>query len=303
MTSEWKPVEMEDKPIFAHFLGQEPPQVSELTFTNLFVWRHHHRPIWKLWNDCLLILFQPKQGPAFGLPPVGTGDKAKALSYLCQELTSMGHEARVCRVGEDFVTSLVDPDQYEVTLDRDSSDYVYLSRDLADLPGRKYHRKKNHLNRFLKNTPHEYRPLDMELVECFIGMQESWCQLKACVEKPELLAEDYAVHEALTHFDALGYQGGAIVIESRVEAFSLGEALNENTAVIHIEKANPEIPGLYTAINQLFCRHAWSKMMYINREQDLGVEGLRKAKESYHPHHMVNKYTVVPKGERSKTEG
>ena len=106
---------------------------------------------------------------------------------------------------------------------------------------------------------------------------------------------DYAVHEALTHIDDLDYQGGAIVIDSKVAAFSLGEALNESTAVVHIEKANPEIPGLYTAINQLFCQHAWSEMVYINREQDLGVEGLRKAKESYYPHHMVDKYTVIPK--------
>ena len=100
---------------------------------------------------------------------------------------------------------------------------------------------------------------------------------------------------ALTHFEDLGFQGGAIVIDSRLEAFSLGEALNENTAVIHIEKANPDIPGLYAAMNQRFCQNAWPSMDFINREQDLGLEGLRKAKESYHPHHMTNKYTLVLK--------
>jgi uncharacterized protein len=115
------------------------------------------------------------------------------------------------------------------------------------------------------------------------------------VEHPALLSEDYAVREALTRFGELDFQGAAIVMAGKVEAFSIGEALNEDTAVIHLEKANPDIPGLYAAINQLFCRHAWSHMKYVNREQDLGVEGLRKAKESYHPHHRVRKYNLIPK--------
>ena len=109
---------------------------------------------------------------------------------------------------------------------------------------------------------------------------------KECLDKPDLFSEDYAVHEALTHFEDLDYQGGAVLIESHVEAFSLGEPLNSDTAVIHIEKANPDIPGLYNAINQLFCEKSWwTHMEYINREQDLGLEGLRKAK----------KYTLIPK--------
>jgi hypothetical protein len=133
------------------------------------------------------------------------------------------------------------------------------------------------------------------LVECFLDMQQEWCQLKDCKANPDLLREDYAVYQALTHFQELDYQGGAIIINGRVEAFALGEPLNENTAVIHIEKANQQVSGIYAAINQLFCLHAWSQMEYINREQDLGVEGLRKAKTSYHPHHLVNKYTLVAK--------
>ncbi len=127
-------------------------------------------------------------------------------------------------------------------------------------------------------------------------MQEDWCEMRDCEESSDLFEEDRAVYEALTHFDELDYTGGAIVIESKVEAFSLGEPLNPTTAVIHIEKANPAISGLYAAINQRFCQGAWSGMTYINREQDLGVEGLRKAKQSYHPHHMVKKYLVTPKG-------
>ena len=119
--------------------------------------------------------------------------------------------------------------------------------------------------------------------------------MKECVEDPDLHSEDYAIHGAMTHFEELDFKGGAVQIDSRIEAFSLGETLNDDTAVIHIEKANPDIPGLYAAINHLFCSNTFSGMMYINREQDLGMEGLRKAKESYYPHHMVSKYTIYPK--------
>jgi hypothetical protein len=293
--TDFKPIEIQDKPLFDGFLRQDRPRISELTFTNLFIWRKHHQPTWLERDNCILIIFHPQKGQPYGLSPFGPGDKKGALDVLCKEIAKQTPEVRICRVGEEFVTNHVDPVKYDVLPDRDNSDYIYLAKDLINLSGNKYHRKKNHLNQFIKNYAFEYRALDAELVKRVLGMQESWCQIRECVEKPDLLAEDFAVHEALIHYEELGYQGGAILINSVVEAFALGEPLNEDTAVIHIEKANPDIPGLYAAINQLFCLNAWSEVAYINREQDLGVEGLRKAKESYYPHHMVNKYTLIPK--------
>jgi len=294
-TDDFKPIEIQDKETFDHIFLQDPPETSELTFTNLFMWRHKYRPIWLQWEDCLLIILRPEGDAPFGLPPVGPGNKSKALESLAEQLKQMTSEVRICRASEDFVEAHVDHDRYESLIDRDNSDYVYRSQDLIGLSGRRYHSKKNHLNRFLKNCPFNYREMDRELVEGFLGMQEKWCQMRECVESPELLSEDYAIREALTHFEELDYRGGAVEINAEIEAFSLGEPLNPNTAVIHIEKANPDIPGLYVVINQLFCRNAWSPMEYVNREQDLGREGLRRAKESYHPSHMVNKYTLIPK--------
>jgi hypothetical protein len=259
------------------------------------MWRHHYRPHWLEWGDCLFIILETGNEPPFGLPPVGSRDKEKALDFFFDELRKGDDTPKVCRVSEDFINRFVDPSRYDVYLDRDNSDYVYSTRDLIHLSGRKYHKKKNHLNKFLKHYRFEYRSLDIELVECFLEMQESWCQMRECVENPSLLAEDYAVREALTHFESLAYQGGAIQINKKLEAFSLGEPLNRDTAVIHVEKANPEIQGIYAAINQRVCENAFPDMRYINREQDLGREGLRKAKESYYPHHMVDKYVVVPK--------
>jgi uncharacterized protein len=293
---DFKPLEIEDKAVFDAVFRQDPPRISEMTFTNLFMWRHHYQPLWLEAEGCLLVLFQPQKGPVYGLPPMGGGNKAKALAMLCMEIGRISEEIRICRVPEDFVQAHVDSALYACLPDRNNSDYVYLTRDLIHLSGNKYHRKKNHLNQFMKNHEFEYRALDITLVQRVLDMQETWCQMRECTADPELLAEDYAVRQALTRFEALGYDGGAILMDSRVEAFSIGEALNPETAVIHIEKANPRIPGLYAAMNQLFCKEAWSSFRYINREQDMGVEGLRKAKESYYPHHMVNKYTVMPKG-------
>ncbi len=295
MPDEFKPIEIGHKEIFNRFFKQDPPLVSELTFTNLFIWRHRYHPLWTRHKGCLLIILEPNEAPPFGLPPIGTGDKSRAIDILCGELRRTTPEPRICRLSEGFVGKHVDENRYTIQTDRDNSDYIYAASDLIKLAGRKYHRKKNHLNRFLKNYTFEYRDLDIDLVECFLDMQEEWCQMRECVEDPDLHSEDYAIYTALTHFEELDYKGGAICIDTKIEAFSLGEALNENTAVIHIEKANPEIPGLYTAMNQRFCKNTWARMEYINREQDLGIEGLRKAKESYYPHHMVYKYTIRPK--------
>lgn len=291
----FKPLEFEDKEVFDEILHQDPPVISELTFSNLHMWRHKHRPAWLIWERCLLLIFQPEGRSPFGLFPVGNGNKEKALDFLLSELCAATPDARICRVDEKNLKTIADPERFRIEPDVDNSDYVYLTQELIQLSGKKYHRKKNHLNQFIKNNRHEYRPLDEDLLESLLDMQEEWCRTRECVEDPGLSAEDFTIREALSRFGELDYTGGAILIDGRVEAFSLGEPLNEDTAVIHFEKANPAIPGLYAAINQLFLRNSWSDMRYVNREQDLGIEGLRKAKESYYPNHMINKCTLIPR--------
>jgi len=292
---DFKPVEIHHRSTFDEFFSQDPPQISELTFTNLFMWRIRYNPVWKVWRDCLLILMQHKDQKPFALPPVGTGDKGAALAELAAAQNKFSWSPRICRVPEGFLEPFVDTDRYSVREDRANSDYVYLAEELIHLPGNRFHKKKNHLNRFMKNHEYEYRSLDRDLVHSVLQMQEDWCELRDCGEYPDLIAEDRAVYEALIHFDELRFAGGVILIGSKVEAFTLGELLNPDTAVIHIEKANPEIPGLYAAINQGFAMAEWSDVKYINREQDLGVAGLRKAKLSYHPDHLVKKFSLTPK--------
>jgi hypothetical protein len=222
MSNDFKPVEINDKTIFDRFFREDPSETSELTFTNLFMWSHQYHPLWTQWNDSLLIIYCPEGSEPFALPPVGKGDKKKAMEMLCEQLKKMRSEVKICRAGQSYVEKYVDESRWMCIKDRDNSDYVYSSKDLIQLSGRKYHRKKNHLNRFKKNYSYEYLELDLELVECFITMQEKWCRMRECVEEPELLSEDYAIRKALVHFEELDYTGGAIKIDSRIEAFSLG---------------------------------------------------------------------------------
>ena len=139
---------------------------------------------------------------------------------------------------------IVDRKRYEVIEDRNNSDYVYLAENLINLSGNKFHRKKNFVNQFIKNQQFEYRDLDASMVCLFLELQEAWCELKDCSEDESLIHEDWAVFAALKHHEELNFTGGGILINGKVEAFALGEMLNPDTAVIHIEKANPDIPGL-----------------------------------------------------------
>jgi uncharacterized protein len=293
----FKPISIEDRATLNHFFYLYEPLASELTFTNLFIWRHKYHPIWKIWEDCLLLIACQGEGESFGFAPIGPRDQRKAaLECLNRSMVDLDKKPLISRVTKDFVDEFVDSKRYDVVLDRDNSDYVYLTENLIKLPGNRYHRKKNHVGRFKKNYEFQYCRLDSNLVRHFLDLQETWCEIRDCLDDDSLFEEDRAIYEALVNFEALGFQGGAILVGDKVEAFGLGEKLNSNTAVIHVEKANPSITGIYSAISQYFCAEEWSKFKYINREQDLGLEGLRKAKESYYPDHLVDKFNLYVRG-------
>ena len=156
-----------------------------------------------------------------------------------------------------------------------------------------YQQKRNHLNSFQRShRQNTYEALTPALLTACQQMAREWCEIRRCEEDLSLMEEWDAVAETLAHFEALGLTGGAVFVAGRLEAFTVGEKLNDDTVVIHLEKANPEVRGLYTAINQAFLEHAWEDTPWVNREQDLGEPGLRKAKLSYHPHHLEEKFTI-----------
>jgi len=289
----FREIHIEDKNIFQDHFAHSPPQISEYTFTNLFIWHYYYHLSWCFWDECISILTQPEKSQPFFLPPICKDNFRERTFEFLQHLKKQGITPLMHRVPENLVNQYIkNHSHFEITLDRDNCDYVHLTQDLIKLEGNKFHGKRNHINKFKKSHTYIYKSLTPDLVSDCLEMEAEWCNLKHCEMFSSLLGEERAIYEALINIEKLNFKGGVILIDGKVEAFALGEQLNPHTAVIHIEKANPTFDGLYQLINQEFCTQEWKTVSYINREQDLGEEGLRKAKLSYHPHHLVNKYTV-----------
>lgn len=281
------------QPLIENFLRSDPPEISEMTFTNLYIWRHYYQLQVSLHKGFLTFLAQPPETPPFFFPPLGKGDLF-SWAYDCLDfLKARGFPPRLNRIPESILKELSSLPDVKIFFDRNNSDYVYLTQNLIRLSGNRYHTLKNHINRFTKKYAWEYLPMTLELIAECLDLQEEWCRLKQCIESPSLLSEEQAIIEALTHIDLLNYKGGVIRIQGKVEAFTMGELLNPQTVVIHVEKGNPKLPGLYPLIQQQFLDQEWGQILYVNREQDLGIQGLRKAKSSYHPEFMINKYMVI----------
>jgi len=284
---------LKNKPLFDRLFTQFPPVISEFTFTNLFIWRRAYQTKISRFRNLLCLLAEQGENMFF-FPPIGGEDVIECFQSLLQYLGGKSTPPRIVRVPETVVTQTDwKASGMKAELDRSQCDYVYRVQDLIELKGRKYHRKRNHIKQFQEKYSFQYIPLTPEWIPQCLQLQEEWCDLRDCEANLGLLNESLAIKEAFTHFDELGMKGGAILINGKVEAFTLGDQLNPETIVIHVEKANPAFEGLYPTINQAFLEHQGSGYTYVNREQDLGEEGLRKAKESYFPHHMVNKYKVT----------
>ena len=187
------------------------------------------------------------------------------------------------------------PGKFAIQADRDNFDYVYLADKLITLSGRKLHSKKNHLNAFRKLYPEaEYLEITPAILPACRAELEKWyaAHIEAMPESIFIPWERDAILELFEDWDYFALKGGAIRLNGRIIAFTFGEQLNSDSVVVHVEKADPDIRGAYPAINQGFIEHAWSGMTYINREEDMGQEGLRKAKESYKPEKMIEKYNA-----------
>ena len=288
----FKPLEIADREFIQPRLWAYQPTTSELTFTNLFIWRGHYRLSWCLAEDCLIFLSDASAGPWF-FPPIGPPPRQD----LCRRLLTWLRESRnasdpyLARADERLREELTRDRGFCEEADRDQFDYVYQTADLINLAGRGYQQKRNHLNNFQRSHRHTYEPLTPDHLEACLDLAQKWCAIRRCEEDLNLMEEWEAVKETMMHFQDLGLTGGVVFVDGRLEAFTVGEKLNAETVVIHLEKANPEIRGLFAAINQSFLESSWQDTPWVNREQDLGEPGLRKAKLSYHPHHLEEKFT------------
>ena len=281
-----------DKPLVDTALEKYPPEISELTFTNLFCWQSK-RPVSVAEHGGGLVFLGEEEGRRFSLPPVCTCDAVGAARAMFEHARAAGFEPVMERVPETMVDELAHAG-FTVEEDRANWDYVYRVSDLALLEGGHYDGKRNFVKQALDKYRCEYRQIAAGNVPDCLALETSWCNLRHCELDPGLAAEQRAIAACFENWERFSLIGGAVVIEGRIEAFAIGERLNPSTAVVHFEKANPELRGVYQLINQWFSRNELSEYAYVNREQDLGIEGLRKAKESYHPHHMARKFTIRP---------
>ncbi len=269
-------------------------EASEYTFTNIFAFRKTYNFKVSLLNGSLIIL--KDKDPVSVFCPVGGQDIEEVLETVFGYLEKFNKEPYMERVPESFVKKYLDGnDKYDVAEDRDSFDYVYEVQDLLELSGRRFHDKKNKVNKFRKEYKYEYVSLSPDLIDECIEFEDFWCEVKDCEKYYGLNRERCAVLSMLKNYKDLHIIGGAIRIDAKIAALTLGEQYLPDTMVIHVEKANPDIPGLYQVINQEFLLNEAGDSVYVNREQDLGLDGLRKAKMSYHPVKFIKKFIVRKK--------
>lgn len=284
-----------DRSFIAARLWAYQPLISEMTFTNLFIWQGIYHTTWCVLDDHLLFLVQGEGEHYYFLPPMGEGSRLGIVKTALQWLrdTQLADGLRIERADARLAEELRGVEGFVIEPTREHFDYVYSREALATLAGRKYSAKRNHINSFLREHSYIYESMTPENVKECLRVACIWCEKHRCEDDMSLLEERDAVFAALTHFEALGIVGGVLRVDGLVQAFTMGEMLNSDTFVVHIEKADPDIRGLYPLINQEFVRHSVQEpTAWVNREQDMGEVGLRRAKESYYPDHLMEKYRI-----------
>ncbi len=285
-----------DKPVLDAYLREPGERASERAFGNLFIWQDCYNIYWCSYHDFLLVRVK-RGGTDFFLPPLG--GKTEGLPEVLEAIKAYeGHAFAlrgIAQSAKERLASAVPELVFEE--DRDNWDYVYLREKLAALSGRKLHGQKNHYNAFLRDHPdYSFEPITAaNLHEC-ASFAYAWCDSRA-MHDPSIGEERLAISRALGNFAALGLRGGLIRIDGRVQAFGYGSKINDDTAVLHVEKANPGIRGLYTAICKECAEKIWGDVVYLNREEDMGHETLRQAKQALHPEFMVEKFSCIYRGE------
>jgi uncharacterized protein len=294
-------VTLEDKPIFDRYFRQRRYENAECTFTNMYMWRKGYSIEWAIIDEYLCIKAGRSDSIPFLLCPFGLDDSGlgKVIDKLVDYFSQQQLQFIMKGVSVEMMAGLqkAKPDFFSFEDDRNNHDYVYSTEDLINLAGRKYHSKQNHINFFKRTYDYRYEAITPELIQpCMLSARE-WYTSHNGSDDDSLKREYQAIIDVLANFQHLAVQGGAIMLDNKVAAFTFGEKLNSDTAVIHVEKGL-DVRGLYQVINQEFCRTAWADLNYVNREEDMGIEGLRRAKQSYHPVKMIKKYSAELKARR-----
>ena len=280
-----------DRELVTDYLHRHPTVISEQTFTNLFIWQPS-RPVFiaEIENSLIFLVRSVLGNGKYILygPPAGKLSIPDALSAFEGSRETIIGAVRI----PQHDTGPLDAERFAVTADPDNDDYVYRVEALAELAGRHYSKKRNKIKQCLNKHDCEYVPITPELIAECETMQENWCKSRDCGRNPGLCNEANAIAECFAHYEEFNLLGGAVRVDGTIQAFAIAEGLHPGTAVWHFEKAMADIPGLGQLINQWFSKYGLPGFEFVNREQDLGVPGLRQAKKSYFPDHMVEKNCV-----------
>lgn len=300
MKLEFKPVDVECVDKLSPFFAQRPNKTCDSVFLDSYLWRNYYQVRYAVSDNKAVQWLMEHEGVVSSAMPAC---KEEDLKYYFEEITEyfnkvLNKPLKINLADEEAVKYLKleeQTDRFRVTEQVDLKDYLYEGEKLRTLSGKKLHKKKNHLNQFLKayEGRYEYRHLccsDRDDVWKFL---DRWREAKGEETEEHLDYEVHGIHDILKNCSSFRVRMGGVYIDGNMEAFSIGSYNPlEDMAVIHIEKANPEIKGLYQFINQQFLVHEFPDVSLINREDDLGLEGLRKAKMSYYPVDFARKYQV-----------
>jgi len=262
----------------------------EYSFANLNLWGRQRAAF----LDGYLVLFSQFERRSVYPFPVGRGDIRPVLDAIIHDARARGIVCRLTGLtAEDCMTlDELYPGQFQIHPDRNGCDYIYAIDDLADLKGRKFQKKRNHLNKFRENHPdHRFEPITAKNLPQVQEMVAGWYESRGQADEYHL--EQVAMKRAFANMDALGLEGLVLTENGQILAMTMGSRLSDTTFDIHFEKALEEVDGAYPAINQAFAAHLREKypdLKYLDREDDMGLAGLRKAKLSYNPHHLVTKF-------------
>jgi len=289
----FQPLTIDDASWVRPLLREADERGAEYSFANALIWGGFYKMEYARLGDFLLS--RSAENPSVYVYPRGKGDVQPVINCIMQDAAERGKPLTLrglSKTAKDELERLF-PDKFNYTPLRDIADYIYTVKDLSELAGRKFQPKRNLVSRFIKTYNWTYEAITAENIEECAAMSREWCRMNRCEEVGGMEMENSVAIKMLNDFFALELQGGVLRVDGKVVAFTIGEPLNNDTFIVHIEKAFTQYQGAYQMINQQFiCSNAMD-FVYVNREDDAGDPGLRKAKESYHPVFMQEKFLAM----------
>ena len=284
------PITIDDKEIFDEFFINNDSISCANDFSTIFCWNVEGNVRYTIVDDDVLIVYNIYEGKKAYYFPISKS-KQNIRPYVEMILDCENYNCHfIAQLEQNALNQISDIEGYELIDDRDFSDYIYLSKDLQDLKGKKYHSKRNHLNKFRKSYSYTFREYEKSDYQKCMDLYDLW--LERSGSSPT--SEKTAIELALKNYQALKLKCGVIEIDGEIKAFSINSLLpNKRAGNVLFEKADVNYDGIFAAINNFSVKMFFKDIEYINRQEDMGIPGLRKAKLSYHPAFILNKYRLV----------